>query len=79
MEFASTTGKTSSLLRLNKWRVAISIGTQSCFIAKSRLADLQRYVYIANERGERRPLVYFVPPRVPGDVRKLVLEGKVEF
>jgi len=32
-----------------------------------RLADLQRYVYIANERGERRPLVHFVPPRVPGD------------
>jgi hypothetical protein len=32
-----------------------------------RLADLQRYVYIANERGERRPLVYFVPPKVPGD------------
>ena len=32
-----------------------------------RLADLQRYVYIANERGERRPLVHFVPPKVPGD------------
>ena len=32
-----------------------------------RLADLQRYVYIANERGVRRPLVHFVPPKVPGD------------
>ncbi len=33
----------------------------------ARLADLQRYVYIANERGERRPLVYFVPPKTPGE------------
>ena|SRR2546426_3227124 len=32
-----------------------------------RLDDLQRYVYIANDRGERRALVHFVPPRVPGD------------
>jgi len=32
-----------------------------------RLADLQRYVFIANERGERRPLIHFVPPKVPGD------------
>jgi hypothetical protein len=32
-----------------------------------RLADLQRYVYLANERGERRALVHFVPPRAPGD------------
>lgn len=32
-----------------------------------RLADLQRYIYLANERGERRALVHFVPPRVPGD------------
>ena len=32
-----------------------------------RLADLQRYVYIANERAERRALVYFVPPKAPGD------------
>lgn len=32
-----------------------------------RLADLQRYIYIANERGDRRSLVHFVPPRVPGD------------
>lgn len=32
-----------------------------------RLADLQRYVYIANERGERRTLIHFVPPKAPGD------------
>lgn len=33
----------------------------------ARLADLQRYVYIANEHGERRALVHFVPPRAPGE------------
>lgn len=32
-----------------------------------RLEDLKRYIYIANERGDRRSLVHFVPPRVPGD------------
>jgi hypothetical protein len=32
-----------------------------------RLADLQRYVFIANNRGERRTLIHFVPPRAPGD------------
>jgi len=32
-----------------------------------RLADLQRYIFIANGRGERRDLVHFVPPKVPGD------------
>ena len=32
-----------------------------------RLADLQRYVYIANEKGERRSLIHFVPPKAPGD------------
>ena len=32
-----------------------------------RLADLQRYVYIANERGERRQLIYFIPPQASGD------------
>src|SRR5437773_4186422 len=31
------------------------------------LADLQRYVYIANETGQRRKLVYFVPPKAPGE------------
>lgn len=33
----------------------------------ARLADLQRYVYIADERGRRRQLVFFVPPKSPGD------------
>lgn len=28
--------------------------------------DLMRYIFLQNERGERRPLVHFVPPRVPG-------------
>jgi len=32
-----------------------------------RLADLQRYVFIANGRGERRDLIHFVPPKAPGD------------
>lgn len=32
-----------------------------------RIADLQRYVYVANERGDRRSLVYFVPPKAPGE------------
>jgi hypothetical protein len=32
-----------------------------------RLADMQRYVYLANERGDRRGLIHFVPPRAPGD------------
>jgi len=33
----------------------------------ARLADLQRYVFIANERGERRTLIHFVPPKAPGE------------
>jgi hypothetical protein len=32
-----------------------------------RLSDLQRFVYLANERGERRQLIHFVAPRAPGD------------
>lgn len=32
-----------------------------------RLEDLRRYIYIANERGDQRSLVHFVPPKVPGD------------
>ena len=32
-----------------------------------RLSDLQRYVYIANDKGERRALVHFVAPKAPGD------------
>ncbi|MGH9929044.1 MAG: hypothetical protein ACREA9_07425 [Pyrinomonadaceae bacterium] len=32
-----------------------------------RLADLQRYIFIANSHGERRDLIHFVPPKAPGD------------
>jgi hypothetical protein len=32
-----------------------------------QLADLQRFIYIANERGEKRALVHFIAPRAPGD------------
>jgi hypothetical protein len=32
-----------------------------------QLKDLQRYIYIANDRGERRSLVHFVPPKAPGE------------
>jgi len=32
-----------------------------------RIEDLKRYIYIANERGDRRSLIHFVPPKVPGD------------
>ena len=32
-----------------------------------RLSDLQRFVFLANERGERRELVHFVAPRTPGE------------
>lgn len=32
-----------------------------------RLSDLQRYVFIANDKGERRGLIFFVAPKVPGD------------
>ncbi|PWT87441.1 MAG: hypothetical protein C5B55_14770 [Blastocatellia bacterium] len=30
-------------------------------------ADLERYIFLTNDRGERRPLIHFVPPKVPGD------------
>lgn len=33
----------------------------------AQLADLQRYVYLSNEHGDRRKLVHFVPPKAPGD------------
>ena len=32
-----------------------------------RLADLERYIFIANSKGERRNLIHFVPPKAPGD------------
>ena len=33
----------------------------------ARIEDIKRYIYLANERGERRELVHFVAPRAPGD------------
>lgn len=33
----------------------------------ARMSDLQRYVFIANESGERRQLAHFVAPKAPGD------------
>ena len=33
----------------------------------AKLADIKRYLYIANEKGERRDLAYFVPPKAPGE------------
>jgi hypothetical protein len=30
-------------------------------------SDLQRYIFIANDRGERRSLIHFVAPKAPGD------------
>ena len=33
----------------------------------ARIDDVKRYIYIANERGERRELVHLVPPKAPGE------------
>lgn len=33
----------------------------------ARIDDIKRYIYLANERGERRELVHFVAPRAPGE------------
>ena len=33
----------------------------------ARIEDVKRYIYIANERGERRELVHIVPPKAPGE------------
>jgi hypothetical protein len=33
----------------------------------ARIEDIKRYIYLANERGERRELVHFVPPKAPGE------------
>lgn len=35
--------------------------------ANARLDELKTYIYLQNERGEKRELVHFVPPKVPGD------------
>ena len=33
----------------------------------ARIDDVKRYIYIGNERGERRELVQLVPPKAPGE------------
>jgi len=33
----------------------------------ARFDDIKRYIFIADERGARRELAHFVPPKVPGD------------
>jgi hypothetical protein len=33
----------------------------------AKLADLKRYLVISNDRGERRELIHFVPPKAPGE------------
>lgn len=35
--------------------------------AGARLEDIKRFIYLANDRGDRRALVHFVPPRSPGE------------
>ncbi|HEX8847184.1 MAG TPA: hypothetical protein VF791_21245 [Pyrinomonadaceae bacterium] len=33
----------------------------------AKLAELKRYFYLSNDRGEKRELVHFTPPKAPGD------------
>jgi hypothetical protein len=33
----------------------------------ARIDDIKRYIYLANDRGERRELVHFVAPKAPGE------------
>jgi hypothetical protein len=35
--------------------------------AGARIDDIKRFIYLANDRGDRRELVHFVPPRSPGE------------
>jgi hypothetical protein len=35
--------------------------------AGARIDDIKRFIYLANDRGDRRDLVHFVPPRSPGE------------
>lgn len=46
-----------------------SAGTNLIYewFAGRTLPSLKRYIYLANERGERRDLAGFIPPKVPGD------------
>jgi len=33
----------------------------------AKFADIKRYIYLQNDKGEKRELVFFQPPKVPGD------------
>lgn len=33
----------------------------------ARLADLQRYIFLQNDNGEKRKLAHFAPPKAPGE------------
>jgi hypothetical protein len=33
----------------------------------AKLADLKRYIYLQNEKGEKRELAHFIPPKAPGE------------
>lgn len=35
--------------------------------AGAKFADIKRYIYLQNDKGEKRELVNFVAPKVPGD------------
>jgi hypothetical protein len=35
--------------------------------AGARIDDIKRFIYLANDRGDQRALVHFVPPRSPGE------------
>src|SRR5205085_1223158 len=34
--------------------------------ASAKLEELKRFIYLQNEKGEKRELVHFTPPKVPG-------------
>lgn len=33
----------------------------------AKFADIKRYIYLQNDKGEKRELVHFAPPKAPGD------------
>ncbi|MBA3632306.1 MAG: hypothetical protein H0W58_05785 [Acidobacteria bacterium] len=35
--------------------------------AGARFDDIKRYIYLQNDKGEKRELAHFTPPKVPGD------------
>lgn len=50
----------------------------------AKLADIKRYIYLLNEKGEKRELTYFTPPKAAGDEAvfffpRLDSEGKSLF